>query len=41
MILLPAKTLGRKQNHMDNLGRKPIFMDSSLRREQEIVDSIG
>ena len=33
MILLPAETLGRKQNHEDSLSRKPCFMDNSLGKE--------
>ena len=41
VILHPAKTFGRKHNHMDSLGRKPCFVDSSLGRKQEIVDSIS
>ena len=41
MILLPAETLGRKQNHADSLSRKPFFMDSSLGRNQEIADSLS
>ena len=30
MILLPAENLGRKQNHVDSLSRKPFFMHRSL-----------
>ena len=30
VILLPAETLGRKQNHKDSLCRKPFFVDDSL-----------
>ena len=29
MILLSAESLGRKQNHTDNLCRKPFFVDGS------------
>ena len=25
MVLLPVRTLGRKQNHADSLGRKPFL----------------
>ena len=41
MILLPAKSLGRKQNHADSLCRKSFFMDGSPGRKQEIIDSLG
>ena len=41
VILLPAETLGRKQNHTDSFCRKPFFVDGSLRRKQEITDSLG
>ena len=29
MILLPAESLGRKQNHTDSLCRKPFFVDGT------------
>ena len=38
MNRLPAKSLGWKPNHVDSLNRKPIFVDSSLRRKQEIPE---
>ena len=38
---LASCSLGRKQNHMDSLCRKPFFMDRSLGRKQEITDSLG
>ena len=41
MIYLPAESLGRKQNHMDGVCRKPFFVDGSLGRKQEIADSLG
>ena len=41
VIWLPAKSLGRKQNHTDSLCRKPFFVDGSLRRKQEFTDSLG
>ena len=41
MIVLPAETLGRKQNHADRLGRKPFFKYSRLNTNQEIADSLG
>ena len=41
VIQPPAKTLGRKQNHMDSLCRKPFFVDGSLSRKQEIANSLG
>ena len=41
MILLPAETLGRKQNHTDSLCRKLFTKHNSLGRKQEIPDSLG
>ena len=41
VILLPAEGLGRKRNHTDSLCRKPFFVDGSLGRKQEIMDSLG
>ena len=41
VILLPAETLGRKQNRTDSLCRKPSVVDGSLGRKQEITDSLG
>ena len=41
VTLLPAKSVGRKQNHADNLCRKPFCMYRSLGRKQEIADSLG
>ena len=41
VILLPAKTLGRKQNQADNLIRKLFIMQSSLSRKQKITGSLG
>ena len=43
MILLPAKTLGRKHNHADSLAGSHFTPDSilySLGRKQEIADSL-
>ena len=40
MILLPARTLGRKHNHVDSLGRKSFFVASSPGRKTEIMDSL-
>ena len=34
MVLLPAETLGRKNNHVDSLGRMPFFKYSSLGKQQ-------
>ena len=34
VILLPAETLGRKQNHANCLCNKPFFADSSFGRKQ-------
>ena len=41
MSLFPAETLVRKQNHTNNLGRKPVLADGSLGRKQELTDSLG
>ena len=41
VILLPAKSLGRKLNHMDSHFRSPFSKDNSLGRKQEIADSLG
>ena len=35
MTLLPAESLGRKQNHADSLCRKPFIMYRSLGRKQK------
>ena len=37
MIMLPAESLGRKQNHTDSLCRKPFFADGSLGRKQDFT----
>ena len=34
MILLPAESLGRKQNYMDSLCRKAFFVDEARDRGQ-------
>ena len=34
MTVLPAETLGRKQDHTDRLGRKTFIMYNSLDRKQ-------
>ena len=39
--LLPAETLGRKQNHTDSLCRKLFTKHNSLGRKQKIMDSLG
>ena len=38
VILRPAETLGRKQNHRDSLCRKLFTKHNSLGRKQEIAD---
>ena len=40
VILLPADTPSMKQIHMNSLSRKP-FLQTSLRRKQEIADSVS
>ena len=40
MILLPAETHGRKQHHVDSIGRKPFFPDGSLGWKQKTTDSL-
>ena len=35
VIVYPAESLGRKQNHVDSLSRKPFFTE-----KQTIVDSL-
>ena len=37
MIVLPAKSLGRKQKLMDTLDRKPFIMYSSLSKKRKIT----
>ena len=41
VIQLPADTLGRKLNHTDSLCRKLFIKYNSLRRKQEIADSLA
>ena len=41
VILLPAESLSRKQNHTDRLCRKPFFVCGSVSRKQEITNSLG
>ena len=41
MILLPAVSLSKKQNHSDSLCRKLFTTNTSLGRKQEIGDSLG
>ena len=38
--VLPAENFDRKQNHPDSLCRKPVFVNSSLGRNQEIEDCL-
>ena len=39
MIVLPAESLDRKQNHADRLDRKPSIIHSSPGRKQKMADS--